>query len=484
MTGWQNLMKSLAAFDIASAFARGGMEPGARPPARRSFVLIVIAGFLAVVFAIAGAVFVMRPATLRVAVGPAGSDDAKVIQAIAQVLSREKNNVRLRVITTATGNEAGSSVEAGTADLAVVRGDLALPKAARAVATLRKNVAAIWILPKQTAARSKGKAAPAIKTIGDLAGKRIGIIGRSGSNIALLNVILGQYGVAPEKVEIVQFGINEAAEAGRSDKIDALLAVGPVNSRITADAVAASSRATAPVFLDIDAADTIAQKQPRYESVEIPAGTFGAAPARPAESIHSIGFNHHIVARAAISETVIAAFTRQLFSNRQAIVAENPDAAGLETPDTDKDAVIPVHPGAAAYVDGEEKTFLDRYSDFIWWGLMLVSALGSIGAWFASYLRREAEAPLTTGLRDRLLDMLGDARRAETSQQLDLLQTEADQILRQTLQCYDDRVIDSAALMATDLVLQRFHDAVADRRTILADNPVRGPRGTVTQLGV
>lgn len=485
MTGWRHLMKSLAALNMTSVFARGGFEPGARPPARRSLSLIVIAASLAIVFAIAGGIYAMRPATLRIAVGPSGSDDAKVIQTVAQVLGRDRANVRLRVTVSPTSNEAGQTLENGTADLAVMRGDLAWPNTARTVATLRQNVATIWVpsKPANSAARAKGRPAPAIKTVADLAGKRVGIIGRSQSNITLLNLILGQYGVAPEKIEIVQFGVNEAVEAGRSDKIDALFAVGPTSSRITADAVAASSRFGSPTFLDIDAADTIAQKFPRYESVEVPAGTFGAAPSRPAETIKSIAFNHHIVARASVPESTIAAFTRQLFSNRQAIIAQMPDAASIETPDTDKDAVIPVHPGAAAYVDGEEKTFLDRYSDFIWWGLMLASAFGSIGAWFASQMRRDAEEPVSARGRDRLLDMLGDARRAESSQQLDLLQTEADHILRQTLQAFDDRAIDQASLMATDLVLQRFHDAVADRRTLLAENPVRGPRGTVTQLG-
>lgn len=484
-SGWRHLMKSLASLNMASVFARGGIEPGARPPARRSLSLIVIAACLAMVFAVAGAVYAMRPATLRIAVGPPGSDDAKVIQAIAQVLGRDRANVRLRVTVSPTSSEAGQTIANGTADLAVMRGDLAWPNTARTVASLRQNVATIWVpsRPPTNAARAKGKAAPAIKTVADLAGRRVGIIGRSPNNITLLNLILAQYGVAPEKVEIVQFGVHEAVEAGRSDKIDALLAVGPTSSRITADAVAASSRHGAPTFLDLDAADTIAQKYPRYESVEIPAGTFGAAPNRPAETIKSIAFNHHIVARASVPENAIAAFTRQLFSNRQAITAQTPDAASIETPDTDKDAVIPVHPGAAAYVDGEEKTFLDRYSDYIWWSLMLASALGSVGAWFASYARRDVQHH-NVRLRDRLLDMLGEARQAETSQQLDLLQAEADQLLRQTLAAFDDDAIDDSMLTATDLVLQRFHDAVADRRTILAENPVRGPRGTVTQLGV
>ncbi|MFK5088296.1 hypothetical protein ACI4A4_27580, partial [Klebsiella pneumoniae] len=96
-------------------------------------------------------------------------------------------------------------------------------------------------------------------------------------------------------------------------------------------------------------------------------------------------FSHHIVARKGLSDATVAAFTRQLFAIRQSLKNDFPLAAKIETPDTDKDATIPVHPGAAAFVDGEEKTFLDRYSDYIWWSLMAFSAMGSAGAWFAGY---------------------------------------------------------------------------------------------------
>ncbi len=124
--------------------------------------------------------------------------------------------------------------------------------------------------PRRRASRAKkGRAAPAIRTVADLAGKRIGIIGKTPANVAVLNIILNQYGVAPEKVEIVQFGVTEAAEAGRSDRIDAILTVGPTNSRITADAVAASSKIGTLRFIEINAADTIVQRYNQYESVEI-----------------------------------------------------------------------------------------------------------------------------------------------------------------------------------------------------------------------
>ena len=61
----------------------------------------------------------------------------------------------------------------------------------------------------------------------------------------------------------------------------------------------------------------------------------------------------------------------------------------IEKPDTDKDAALPAHPGAAAYIDGTERTFLEKYSDYIWGGILVLSGLGSAGAWLRQYLARD-----------------------------------------------------------------------------------------------
>lgn len=184
----------------------------------------------------------------------------------------------------------------------------------------------------------------------------------------------------------------------------------------------------------------------------------------------TISFAHHIVARKGISDVTIAAFTRQLFAIRQQLMSEFPLAAKIETPDTDKDAVIPVHPGAAAFVDGEEKTFLDRYSDFIWWGLMALSATGSIGAWFAGYLKKD-ERDSNSHLREKLLDMIAVARKSESPEELDRMQSEADDILRDTLRCFESGAIEAGALTAFNIALEQFHNAVYDRKMLLANLP-------------
>jgi len=443
----------------------GSPVPSTSPSTVRKATLITLAAVLAVVGLLAGAYyFEMRPVTLKIAVGPANSDDVKVVQALTQAFARNHAYVKLRPMQTDGVAASAEALAQGKVDLAIIRGDLDVPRNAQAVATLRKNVVVMWAPPP---IRAKGKKAGGkITKISQLIGRRVGVVGRTDANVNLLKLILQQYGIDPSKVEVVQFPASEAAEAIRSQRADAYLAVGPVNSKITAEAIAASVKEGGEVtFLPIDSAEAIAQNHPVYEAAEIPAGAFGA-PDRPDDEVKTIRFAHHVVARKGLSDTTIAAFTRQLFSVRQQLMSDFPLAAKIETPDTDKDAAIPVHPGAAAFIDGEEKTFLDRYSDYIWWTLMALSATGSLGAWFAGYLKQD-ERNTNTSQRERLLDMIASARRSASTEELDQLQSEADDILRNTLHCFEDGAIQEGALTAINMALEHFHSAVADRRAVL-----------------
>src|SRR5258708_16739525 len=152
----------------------------------------------------------MRLVTLRIAVGPANSEDIKVVQALTQAFAHTHGLVRLRPMQTDGATASAQALSEGKADLAIIRGDLEVPKNAQAVATLRKNVAVLWVPPP---AKAKGKkAAPKITKIPQLAGHRIGVVGRTQANVNLLKVILQQYGVDPGKPQIVPFPAPETPD--------------------------------------------------------------------------------------------------------------------------------------------------------------------------------------------------------------------------------------------------------------------------------
>lgn len=124
----------------------------------RSLLLVLAAGLI--VFCAAGGAlyYVLRPIHLRIAVGPPGSDDHKVVQAIADAFASESRTVRLFPITTAGAVEALGLLGAGKVDLAVGRVDLPMPADAQTIAIVRKNYVVLWSTSGLAAKNSKRNA--------------------------------------------------------------------------------------------------------------------------------------------------------------------------------------------------------------------------------------------------------------------------------------------------------------------------------------
>jgi len=439
---------------------------------KRNSPFLLIAAALLIFAAIAGAAFLLsRPTTLRIAVGPPGSDDQRLIQSLAQAFVNEGSPVRLTVISTAGAVESLGLLGTSETDLAVGRADEDMPKGAGSVAILRKNVVVLWAPSGAPRKGAKKEAKAKIKEIADLDGRRVGVLGRTPMNVNLLKVILSESGLNPDKVAISRFSISQIAEMVRDPTIDAFMTVGPLDSKITTDAITTTARLRGePAFIPIDVSEALAHKHPLYESEEIPGSSFTTAPARPEDTVDTVSVNHLIVAPKSLSESTVGAFTRALFQVRPALAREDSAAAKIQKPDTDKDAPIPAHPGAAAYIDGNERTFLDKYSDYFWGAILLLSVLGSGAAWLRHYAKRD-ERNITTLHRDKLLSAIAQVRKTDSIEELDALQQDADDFLRETLECYDDGAIEEGDLSAYGLVLEQFHHAVTERRAVIGASP-------------
>jgi len=441
---------------------------------RNSSLLILAAGIFAFGLAAAALYYVLRPVTLQIAVGPTGSDDVKLVQAFAQAFAHDGSAVRLKPVTTQGAAESIALFASNKVDLAVARGDLNLPASAESVAILRKNVVVLWAPSGTKGAR---RSAPSkVKGIDDLAGHKIGVIGSTQANVTLLRVILTESGVNPDKVTISQFAVNQLAELARDPSLDAYMAVGPLDSKITSEAIAATAAARGePKFLPIDVSEAIAQKHPLYESEEIAGSIFSSSPARPEDKVETVSVNHLVIAQHALDDATAGALVRQLFTLRVQVARDVPGAAKIEKPDTDKDAALPAHPGAAAYIDGTERTFLEKYSDYLWAVILLLSGLGSAGAWLRHHMKRN-EREQYIAHRDNLLVLISRVRGAETTEELAAMQSDADDLLREALDCYDDGAIEEGDLSVIGLTLEQFHHAVTDRRAVISGDRPGLPR--------
>ena len=444
---------------------------------RRRYSLLILAAGIFLFGAAAGSLYlVLRPTILRIAVGPPGSDDQKLVQTLAQIFARERSSVRLTPITTEGATESIALLSAGKAELAVARGDLNLPANAQSVVILRKNVVVLWAPSGLPPKGSKRQPAPKVKSLDELAGHRVGVIGRTQANVTLLRVILTESGINADKVAVTQFATNQIAEMARDMSLDAFMTVGPLDSKITRDAIAATAAGRGePKFLPIELSETIAKKHPLYESEEIPGSIFSSSPARPDDKIDTVSINHLIIAPKSLSDATVGAFARQLITARPQLARELPNVPKIEKPDTDKDAALPAHDGAAAYFDGNERTFLERYTDYIWGVILVLSGLGSVGAWLRHYFRHDEREQYELH-RDNLLDLIAKVRQAETPEEIAAMQDEADKMLRETLECYEDGAIEEGDLAGIGLALDQFHHAVVDRRMTIDAAASEPPR--------
>ena len=64
------------------------------------FIFVLVSGTLCFAAAASALYFALRPQVLRIAVGPPGSDDVKLIQAMAQTFARERSQIRLSLVLT------------------------------------------------------------------------------------------------------------------------------------------------------------------------------------------------------------------------------------------------------------------------------------------------------------------------------------------------------------------------------------------------
>jgi hypothetical protein len=127
---------------------------------------------------------------------------------------------------------------------------------------------------------------------------------------------------------------------------------------------------------------------------------------------------------------------------------------------------VPVHPGAAAYFDGEQKTFFDRYGDLLYWAMILLSGLGSAVAGIAGYANND-DRRRKANLLTQLLQVVRSARAADSEDALDRLQANADEIFDATIGQVEKHRMDETGLLAFTLVHEQARLVIAERRAVV-----------------
>jgi TRAP-type uncharacterized transport system substrate-binding protein len=452
---------------------------------RHTWFVITLAVVLVVGLTALTIFYSTKATVMRIAVGPAGGDDVKFVERLAERLRTEHASIRLDPIIK-EGPVGVMDIRAKPEfDLAVVRGNMALSADWPVVAILRKNVVALIVPPPapQPASAAKDKKAkpakavkaPKIEKIADLAGKRVGIVAGTDGGPELLDVILDHYGVPKDSVQSILIEPAKLKAAIRDHLIDVVLVAGPQTGKAIEHAVVAATQEKAETtFIPIDQADGIGKRKPPYESIDIPAGAFGGVPPKPAEEFSTLAYPLYLVARKNYNTDRIAAFSKFLYASRQALAYDLPGVVAIESPSTDKDAPVLVHPGTADYLGDNQKTFFDKYGDEIFYGLLIFPVIGSALAGIAGYFRADKNTRRIRQLH-RLLQLVKRARTVRSLEELEDLQDDADQILAEIIQQTERGQIDEIGIQTFSLAIDQARQALSEQRSLLVLRPENVP---------
>ena len=185
---------------------------------------------------------------------------------------------------------------------------------------------------------------PDIKTVADLAGKKVSI-GAAGSGVYFNAMdVLAAAGLSEEDIEPQYQSFADSADALKDGKIDAAFIVaGPPTPAITE--LFTSNSAARLVPIDGAVATALLASCPYYTVHAIPANTYPGQ----TEEVKTVTVKATLIVSASASEDDVYALTKAIFDNIEAITAAHAKGAELSIENATSGMTAPFHAGAAKY---------------------------------------------------------------------------------------------------------------------------------------
>ena len=435
-------------------------KPAARSPVARSnrrqillFAILTLIFTLATVFGVR--IWLKNSETLTFAVGDASGPEARFAAKLATVLKNTGSRLRLNVIGNPDNAKALAQFERRQADLAVLRTDVKVPPRARALAILEHDVL-LLISP----------AGKTIKSLAELRKKKVAVLADSDSGAALVRKIL-------------EVSDSDAASRVQSappnSTLDKLLASGGYGAVIAiAHASTIANDKSYEQFARhggftlnaIDESKALMRRNPGISEETVATAMLSSAPAIPDDDLDTVGLQWLLVVQSKMSSTTAEDLARAIYENKADLALDDGFASRIEPADTDKDAFVVAHQGAAEYINDDTKSFFDRYSDMLYLGGGALSIIGSI--FLGLYAKVTRIAPeRASELATAILDIGERIEHANSMDALDALQDELEAILRGAVIGLRDGTISSDGLDTFKLGYELVRDEIGMRRESL-----------------
>jgi hypothetical protein len=195
----------------------------------------------------------------------------------------------------------------------------------------------------------------------------------------------------------------------------------------------------------------------------LPKGALRGAPPLPDDAISTLRVPLYLVAGEKVSADAVSALAKAIMDIRRELIADTPLLAQIAAPDDEKNAAIPIHPGAKTFFSGEEKTWSDKYGDWLFYGTLLLGMLGSFVAGLWKFLTGD-DGKQTTDFAQRLSSLIERSRKASNESDIDQIDRETDELIGAYLKAHAAGQVDTDQSATLNLMIGHLQNAI-DRRS-------------------
>jgi uncharacterized protein len=309
---------------------------------------------------------------------------------------------------------AGTQETGKKADLATAQADVPAGDQARIVAVLYADNFQVIVQGKST-----------LQKFTDLKGKRIGLPSSGGQYKSFIQ-IAEHFGLKENDFTFIGSDDQAADTAFERGQVDAVFRVRAIGNTQIANLIQNHEGRLIP----IEQAEAMRVKHPAFEPAKLPKGAYkGGEPTVPTEELATLNVQRLLLANASLDPDLVRQITQVLNENRRDLQAAipatvsnaTPLVSSIRRPETTGGTGIPIHPGALAYYDRDEPTFLQKNADYVALILTVILLLGS-WLWELKRWMERRSKDIADRYIEQLIDVMNQCQTAAISSQEALAQ--------------------------------------------------------------
>jgi hypothetical protein len=227
--------------------------------------------------------------------------------------------------------------------------------------------------------------------------------------------------------------LDEIGQAVARKQVAGVLVLGPPGPGPIAKVIAAISHATkrVPELIGAKNAEALARTIPGTEPDEIEAGAFGGVSPQPEETLGTLAVTYRLVGRYSLPDFAAGEIARMLSLAKARLLSTSRLAMQIEAPDSEDGSGLPIHPGAAAFFNGEQTSLVDSATGIFYMASIILGISGSGFVWLLGVWRRRAVDDWRNDI-DRLIRIMREQSGAD-AEALSRFESEIDEMVVRAL---------------------------------------------------